>query len=132
MTIARRVELSRLTVSIPEAAASLGMGETLFRAEVLPNIPRIDVGTRTLVDVEDLRAWVRDHKVTSSASKAPTRRTRSASVSMASGANSPRALEIERRLNEKLAASTAKRLQAPSQVVALPSSGSRRRGQAHG
>lgn len=104
----RRFELSRLAVSVAEGSNMLGMSETLFRSEVLPGLPRVNVGTKILLDVDDLRRWLAGRRVTGPAEQAPKRRTRSFSVSTDDVANSPRVREIERRLTARVAASTAK------------------------
>lgn len=107
-TPARSRQVERLLYSPSEAAEALGMGETFFRAEVLPKLPRVDVGTRVLVDVNDLRQWVDDHKDTGCVRQAQKRRSRSASASTAKDASSPRAREIAARLNARQDASTPK------------------------
>jgi pyruvate/2-oxoglutarate dehydrogenase complex dihydrolipoamide acyltransferase (E2) component len=125
--------IQRLCYSIPEAAEAFGIGEDLFRAEVLPRLARIDVGTRVLLDVEDLRAWVKEHKATASANQeAPAPRTRSGSVSAVGDASSPRARRIAQKLNERLADSTPKSSPENGRVLELASSSSRRGSPRHG
>jgi excisionase family DNA binding protein len=53
------VQLSeRLALSIPEAAASLGVSERHLRS-VLTEIPRCHVGNRVLIPVAELTEWLR-------------------------------------------------------------------------
>jgi hypothetical protein len=126
-TPARERRVERLCYSIPEAAEVLGMGESLFRAEVLPILPRIAVGTRVIVDVEDLRRWVADHKDTASDASAPVQRGPSASESTVSAASSPRAKQFEAKLTASLERSTWKSSPESASVHRLPVSDSKRR-----
>lgn len=43
-------------LAVEDAAKFLGMGETLFRAEVLPKVPQVQVGPVTLLRTSDLVA----------------------------------------------------------------------------
>ena len=48
----------RLALSIPEAAASLGVSERLMRS-VLPDIPHCHVGNRIVIPISLLDEWLR-------------------------------------------------------------------------
>jgi hypothetical protein len=122
----------RLALSIAEAAAAVGWGETFFREEVLPTLPHVAVGTKVAIDVEDLRAWLKEHRVTKSGNRTgQARTTPSGSVTKASAESSPAERLIEQKLNAKLAASTAKQSR-DAKVVHLQSSSSQRKQRADG
>jgi hypothetical protein len=125
--------VQRLCYSVHEAADSLGMSETYFRSNVLPHLPVVDAGTRVLVDVEDLRRWVDEHKVTSSASRERQGVAgRSGSGSTGRGKSLPPESETALRLTERLERSMRRRSQAKAQVLPFTGASSRRGSSEHG
>lgn len=129
MSKPRTREIARLAYSIPEAAEALGMGETFFRAEVLPKLDRVDAGSRVLVDVEDVKAWLKQHKVSRLDLNAGVNTTRSVSGSTESDTNQLRAQAIERKLIAKRVAYTRRqsiKAQSPH-LAAVPASSSPRK-----
>lgn len=51
---------TRLTLTVPEAAAVLGISERSLRAR-LPELPCVRFGTRRLLPVAALRRWIEEH-----------------------------------------------------------------------
>ncbi len=49
----------RLALTVPEAAAVIGVSERHLRS-LLPEIPHCRVGSRVVVPVDSLRRWLRD------------------------------------------------------------------------
>jgi hypothetical protein len=47
-----------LAYSIPEAASSLGVGLTYFRAEILPELKTVRRGRRVIVPTAELERWL--------------------------------------------------------------------------
>ena len=55
-----RLDLNgRLALSIPEAAESLGVSERLVR-DLLPELPHVRLGRRTVIPVGPLEEWLRE------------------------------------------------------------------------
>jgi hypothetical protein len=52
-----RPALPAIALPLPEAAAALGIGESLFRKEVAPFVRCIRLGRARLYAVADLEAW---------------------------------------------------------------------------
>ena len=50
----------RLALTIPEAAAALGISERHMRS-VAPEMPRVYLGKKPLIPVDALRAWLAEH-----------------------------------------------------------------------
>ena len=50
--------VTRLTYSIAEASAALGIGETAFRANVLPHLRVVRLGGRVLVPVREVERYI--------------------------------------------------------------------------
>ena len=48
----------RLALTVPEAAAAIGVSERHLRT-LLPEIPHCHVGARVVIPVEPLREWLR-------------------------------------------------------------------------
>jgi len=48
----------RLALSPEEAAQALGIGRTTFYKDVLPNLRCVYLGSRRLVPVRELEAWL--------------------------------------------------------------------------
>jgi hypothetical protein len=53
--------IPRLTLTPPEAAASIGVGPDFFDAEIRPNLRLIRRGRKVLVPVGELRRWVTEN-----------------------------------------------------------------------
>lgn len=102
-------EVPRLLVSIDEAAGMLGIGETVFREEILPGICTVPVGKREKVDVADLRKWVDTQKATYSGNRKKAAPGPRAGRSTAKGKSSSPASETERWLTEQVAKRMQKR-----------------------
>ena len=49
----------RLALTIPEAAAAVGISERHLRA-LLPEIPHVRLGNRVVIPVEPFRDWLRE------------------------------------------------------------------------
>ena len=59
MTAARKpVELPVLALTIEQAATSLGLGQEVFRRDVLPRLRSIKVGRTRIVPVAELERWL--------------------------------------------------------------------------
>ena len=52
-----------LAYSISQACAALGVGETVFRANVLPHLRVVRLGGRVLIPVRDLERYVETNTV---------------------------------------------------------------------
>lgn len=48
----------RLAMSIQEACRELGVGETFFRAQVMPELKIVRVSRRTLIPRVELERWL--------------------------------------------------------------------------
>ena len=83
----RRPGITRLPrlVPVPEAAAMLGVGETLFRSKVLPFIERVEIGSKVLVVVASLDEWVEELRATASVGAEKSADGRSGSGTKAKG-----------------------------------------------
>lgn len=57
MPAVQKIEPQRVSVTIPEAAAMVGLGITAFRDHVLPELRVIAVGSARLIAVDELRKW---------------------------------------------------------------------------
>jgi hypothetical protein len=56
----KRLDLAgRLALSIPEAAMALGVSERLVR-DLLPELPHVRLGRRTVIPVGPLEEWLRE------------------------------------------------------------------------
>jgi excisionase family DNA binding protein len=54
-----------ITLSIADVAASTGIGRTKVYAAIKGGeLPTIKIGKRTLVLADDLKAWLRKHRIT--------------------------------------------------------------------
>ena len=59
-----RIRLAdRLALSIPEAARALGVSEGLLR-QLLPEIPHVYLGRRTVIPIGPLEEWLRERATT--------------------------------------------------------------------
>jgi hypothetical protein len=52
------ISTPRLAFSIDEAAASIGIGETIFRQHVLPRIRTIRIGARVVISMRELERFL--------------------------------------------------------------------------
>jgi hypothetical protein len=52
------ISAPRLAFSIDEAAASIGVGETIFRKHVLPRIRTVRIGARVLISMRELERFL--------------------------------------------------------------------------
>lgn len=57
MPAVEKIRPPRLVLSIEEAAASIGMGLTKFREDVLPQLRVIRMGTWRGIAVSELQEW---------------------------------------------------------------------------
>lgn len=56
----------RLTVSVEDAAAMVGIGRTtLYAALGNGSLPSLKIGNRRLIRIEALKAWIAAHEATS-------------------------------------------------------------------
>ncbi len=54
-----------ITLSIADVAASTGIGRTKVYAAIKSGeLPTVKIGKRTLVLADDLKAWLRKHRIT--------------------------------------------------------------------
>ncbi len=53
--------IPRITLTLPEAAAALGMGPSSFERHVKPNLRLIRQGALVLVPVRELERWAADN-----------------------------------------------------------------------
>jgi hypothetical protein len=56
-----RPDPPRLSLSIEESCAALGISVNTFNANVLPAIRMVELGRRKLVPVTELQRWLDDH-----------------------------------------------------------------------
>jgi hypothetical protein len=64
-TAGRRTSVPRLTLTIPEASAALGVGESTFREYVLPGLRTVRPSPRVvLIAVRELENWIDAHQAT--------------------------------------------------------------------
>lgn len=56
----KRIEPPRVSVTIPEAAAMVGLGITTFREHVLPELRVIEAGSARVIAVQELSRWAHD------------------------------------------------------------------------
>ena len=59
--------IPRITLTPPEAAAAMGMGETFFNAEVARELRLIRRGRKRLVPVSELHRWAAENAAPSMA-----------------------------------------------------------------
>lgn len=131
LTRPRSRQVERLCYSVAEAADALGIGETVFRKEVLPSLPIVGIGTVPRVAVDDLRRWVDEHKAIASAlPSAPAAAGPSVGRSTGSAKSRLPVSATARRLAAKVERCTRRDSKGSASVV--PLHGSRRRSPEHG
>jgi hypothetical protein len=94
LALAGREELPRLSLSVSEACATLGVGWDFWREHVEPELRVVRVGRRKLVAVSELVAWLDRHgeqalatgKVAPTADESPANRGVRATRAPVSGA----------------------------------------------
>jgi excisionase family DNA binding protein len=57
----RRQPAPRLALSVDEAAASIGIGRSLFYEQVLPELRVVRLGKRRLVPRSELERWLEEN-----------------------------------------------------------------------
>jgi len=57
VTVALDAPIPRIALTVPEAAASLGVGSTFFDAEIAPELRVIRRGRKRLFAVSELARW---------------------------------------------------------------------------